>query len=434
MRIAYFTQSPEVTAIDYYRVLGPASYAGVEVTKVVPHDLIKPSEALGLFDLFYISRESVKYSRECETIISIAHEKNKPCVLDLDDALFDLPENHPDYISGAYAHSLISFLNILPKVDAVTVPTEKLAEILRTITKTPIHILPNLFDDELWGIEPHRPVPDDGQLTLLFFGSPSHIIDLPIILGVLKEIHTKYLNKVSFVFYGIPLPADMPINFPLTQLPSETYIYASFPEKIKRIKADVGLAPLSDSIFNRSKSSIKYFEYTAMGLPTIASNLEPYQAVINDGVNGLLASTPQDWVESIIRVIESSIFRQDLVNCAQSNLKKYLMRNNVDNWLSSISNFQYLPKSPSPEVIFSQEFIHRLADQIQNNMLAHKTRTDHLELELQKTLTQNANYMAEKRFLDAQRLELEMAIEEIKASNSWKLTRPLRSIAKWIKK
>jgi Glycosyl transferases group 1 len=62
---------------------------------------------------------------------------------------------------------------------------------------------------------------------------------------------------------------------------------------------DLAVAPLVDSRFNRLKSDLKLMEYTALGLPVLASTTGPYQgqhgAVLCDGVD--------EWYTSIHRMV-----------------------------------------------------------------------------------------------------------------------------------
>jgi len=40
---------------------------------------------------------------------------------------------------------------------------------------------------------------------------------------------------------------------------------------------DIGLAPLRDNHFNRGKSNLRWLEYSALKIPTIASDVEPFK-------------------------------------------------------------------------------------------------------------------------------------------------------------
>ena len=54
---------------------------------------------------------------------------------------------------------------------------------------------------------------------------------------------------------------------------------------------DINLAPLEmNNIFCRAKSEIKFVEAAALGVPTVASQIDPFAAAITHGENGFLAA------------------------------------------------------------------------------------------------------------------------------------------------
>ena len=435
MRIAYLTPSTHLSAIDHYRLIGPAYHAGVQTDFFSPNEVVASQASMSQYDIFYMGRDAVKYAKECNAFVSIACQHEKPCVLDLDDNLFDLPENHPDFISGVYAPTLLSLLSLLQEVDAITVPTNTLKESINDLAEAPIHVVPNYLDLNLWGIRPFSAKPKEDQVTILFFGSPSHIIDLPVIAEALKQTYAKYPGKLEYVLYGIPVPTDYSFEFPVRHIPSETFVYQDFPEKIKKINATFGLAPLSDSLFNRAKSPIKFFEYTALGLPTIASNIAPYQSVITDGSNGLLATSTDEWVEAMSNLIESPGRREDLVGQAQTDLKeKWLAEIHTPQWLAMLQGLRSRSGKVKQPLKLSDRFIQRLMDQTQNYMVFQTCRAEELEAAYQQEKKEKEICQGYKSHLEAQRLDLEKTLDDVFSSTSWRITEPLRRLGNWMKR
>lgn len=63
---------------------------------------------------------------------------------------------------------------------------------------------------------------------------------------------------------------------------------------------DVGLMPLPDDPWTRGKCGLKALQYMAAGVPSICSPVGMLSDLISHGVNGLLASRPDEWTQSIL--------------------------------------------------------------------------------------------------------------------------------------
>jgi glycosyltransferase involved in cell wall biosynthesis len=57
----------------------------------------------------------------------------------------------------------------------------------------------------------------------------------------------------------------------------------------------VGVIPLEDSPFERGKSGYKLIQYMACGLPVVASPVGVNTTIVEYGINGFLAKSPEEW-------------------------------------------------------------------------------------------------------------------------------------------
>ncbi|MFC1658051.1 glycosyltransferase family 4 protein [Candidatus Omnitrophota bacterium] len=98
------------------------------------------------------------------------------------------------------------------------------------------------------------------------------------------------------------------------------------PEYLANI--NIGLLPVaSDTKFNRAKSPAKLFEYMAMAKPTVASGIGEAAYIIQDGDNGFLAKTKQEFTEKMQRLIEDSDLRQRMGQKARGTIEnKYSLK------------------------------------------------------------------------------------------------------------
>jgi glycosyltransferase involved in cell wall biosynthesis len=80
----------------------------------------------------------------------------------------------------------------------------------------------------------------------------------------------------------------------------------------RAIDFDIGLAPLTGTRFDASKSAIKVLEYAALGIPSIASDVTPYRGFVVDGVTGWLARTPEDWSRRLREMAQDRAMREEM--------------------------------------------------------------------------------------------------------------------------
>lgn len=265
----------------------------------------------------------------------------KKIIFDLDDNVFDLSPWSVHYSSFGTQEISIdgkavwkdkvnidiptnrkrqdNYKKFLGEASAISVTTPVLMEAYKPYAKK-IFVFPNAVDMKLWDCG-QTIQHDPSKVRILWQGGASHYEDFWELEGVIPAITEKY-PQVQWVMMG----ADW--EFFWKDVPRDRYEYIDwvhiegYAYRLKLAGADIGIAPLRDTSFNRCKSSIKYYEQAAMGIPTVASNISPYKDDIRDGKSGYLASTPEEWMEKLSRLIEDPILRASMGGEA----KKYVER------------------------------------------------------------------------------------------------------------
>ena len=92
------------------------------------------------------------------------------------------------------------------------------------------------------------------------------------------------------------------------------------PYRMMTLGLDVGLAPLVNNRFNACKSELKWVEYGAMQVPTIASNCPPYSDVIEHGKDGILCGE-KDWLPAMEALYEDAGLRKSIGWQARSRVE-----------------------------------------------------------------------------------------------------------------
>jgi glycosyltransferase involved in cell wall biosynthesis len=67
-----------------------------------------------------------------------------------------------------------------------------------------------------------------------------------------------------------------------------------------------------DNPFTQGKCSFKVLEYSASGLPVVASPIGTNAEYVQDGLTGFLAATMDDWVDKIVQLIENPERRRSM--------------------------------------------------------------------------------------------------------------------------
>jgi glycosyltransferase involved in cell wall biosynthesis len=211
------------------------------------------------------------------------------------------------------------YKDFLSIASAMSVTTPVLMNYYKPYSKK-IFVFPNAIDMKQWdcGQTIQR---DKNKVRILWQGGISHYEDFWEIIEVIPEITKKY-PQVHWVMMGATW------EYFWKDIPKDRHEYLDwvhiegYPYRMKLIGADIGIAPLRDTRFNRCKSSIKYYEHAAMGIPTVASNIPPYSHDIRDGRNGYLADTKEEWIEKLSRLIEDTVER----NRMGEEAKQYVMK------------------------------------------------------------------------------------------------------------
>jgi hypothetical protein len=93
----------------------------------------------------------------------------------------------------------------------------------------------------------------------------------------------------------------------------------------------VGLAPLSDTKFNRAKSWLKPLELAAVGVPCVMSPRAEYTRLHRLGV-GVLASSPKEWYAETKRLMTDDDWYAEVVKRSTEAVSELTIEENAFRW------------------------------------------------------------------------------------------------------
>ncbi len=159
-----------------------------------------------------------------------------------------------------------------------------------------------------------------------FSGTMSHNKDFATITKPLFQIMEKY-PQVELVLVG-PLEIENALNkFQDRIIQSE--LVSRKKHYLNLANIDINLAPLeTDNPFCDSKSELKFFEAGIVKVPTVAVQNETFSSAIQDGMDGFLAQTENEWFLKIEKLILDKKLRKEMGEKAyQKSFEDYTTKN-----------------------------------------------------------------------------------------------------------
>ncbi|MCG3173729.1 MAG: hypothetical protein GMKNLPBB_01930 [Myxococcota bacterium] len=134
-------------------------------------------------------------------------------------------------------------------------------------------------------------------------GLPYNFDQLETIAPALEQINRRHPIELAVLSRGRPAISGVPVVELAWSEDGEAAGIARF---------DAGVMPLADTPWTRGKCGAKLLQYMAAGVPAAGSPVGVNRDIIQHDINGLLASTQQEWVEALTRLIESESLRRTL--------------------------------------------------------------------------------------------------------------------------
>ena len=85
---------------------------------------------------------------------------------------------------------------------------------------------------------------------------------------------------------------------------------------------DIGVYPLTDDEWSRGKCGFKAIQFMACGVPVVASAVGVNREIIQDGVNGFLASSEAEWVDKIRRLLNDATLRRRMAEAGRRTVER----------------------------------------------------------------------------------------------------------------
>lgn len=260
------------------------------------------------FDLLWIEKELLPWLPVW--LERLLLPGNVPYVLDYDDAVFHFYDEHRNPIIRAIlADKHPALMNGAALVMA---GNPYLVEFAQRAGAKQVELVPTVIDLTRYptGMINRR---DGLRLPCVgWIGQRSTASFLAPYASIFERLTAE--GRAQFAAIGIDAQS---LGLPMDSIPwSERTEVASI------ASLDIGIMPLIDAPFERGKCGYKLIQYMACGLPVVASPVGVNKDIVEHGVNGFLAETPEQWEQALRTLLADPGLRQRMGHAGRRKVEQ----------------------------------------------------------------------------------------------------------------
>ncbi len=277
-------------------------------------------------DILYLYRAGL--TSQTDEAMTEARARHLPVVYDTDDLNWDerlvdycdLERYYSDAEVARFRRIFREAERLMQTVDCFVASTDYLAAALTAHFGVPAYVNANALSRQALTLaEPiyrrRAAALQNAAVMLGYFSGwpkthePDLAVALPAVRRVLNDIPGTRLRIVGH-FDRAAVPVALRDQVEMAPFVPYERLFA----EIARV--DINLAPLVDNPHRRVKSAVKFLEAALVGVPTIASDLEPYR-LIEHGRTGMLAADEEGWYASIMALATDPARRRAMGEAAR---------------------------------------------------------------------------------------------------------------------
>jgi glycosyltransferase involved in cell wall biosynthesis len=266
-------------------------------------------------------------------LLNALKKRNIPFTYDLDDNFFELPLNLEIGRYHRKPQRLAMVRCYLRSASLTRVYSQPLLERALTLSQ---HAEKLFAPIDLSLISPPRVNLNSETVKIVY--ATSRISDelAAMFIPALTRILIRYKGQVESHFWG-SMPPELR-GFHGVYQHSLTRSYDQFLRRFSKAGFDIGLAPLPNDIFHRSKTNNKFREYGACRIAGIYSNVDVYSSCVTDAETGLLIPNETEaWYQAMGRLIEDRHLREKIKRQARDYVSEHYSQELFEKvWLGQI--------------------------------------------------------------------------------------------------
>ncbi|MBW1723520.1 MAG: glycosyltransferase [Deltaproteobacteria bacterium] len=252
-------------------------------------------------------------------LIERRKKKHKPTVYEIADDLGAVPPWNPLYFFYKNPDNLALVHRLISYCDALQVTCEELRRLYGRLNSR-CEVFPNAVSH----VPRERTRGKKETFILGWGGSHGHLEDMAEIAAPLTDwvlsrpsvrLHLMCSDPIWDLFKEIP--AHKKRHFSTGSI-RDYYRFLS--------TLDIGIAPLKDTPFNRSRSDVKFLEYAVSGVVPVVRDLPPYGNTVVDGDNGFLFKDSREMVAVLDLLLKDPALMERTAKAARRYVLKYRLQ------------------------------------------------------------------------------------------------------------
>jgi len=297
MKVLFLIQGWDVAA-SRYRVLQYIPYLkskGVEATVNLyprtPRENFRFFKSLSQYDIVFLQRKRFNQPR-----LGLLRRRANRIVYDFDDSVMYRNSKNKDPISQTRRQR---FVQMIKASDFVIAGNEFLKEEVLpfnpNVEVNPTPINQERYDLRDYGIQ-------KGNITIGWIGDHGSIHYLEKMRPIFERIGERYPHTELKIVCDIFFDCE---HIKVVKKP-----WASEEEVADLQSFDIGVMPLVDDPWSWGKCGLKIIQYQGVGVPVVCTPVGINRDLVEDGINGFYAMTPEEWEEKISVLIEDPQLRE----------------------------------------------------------------------------------------------------------------------------
>lgn len=225
-------------------------------------------------------------------------------IYDIDDAVMFLDRRGMPDPSKVSPKRLKRFLRTVRTADHVITGNHYLAEYIRPYNLQ-LTIIPTPVNTRQYRVREYREEGNgQGEVIIGWIGTQGNLKYLKMLEKPLAKLSTAY------PYIKMRIVCDRFIDLDGISLDKKPWRLEEEASDLQSF--DIGVMPLVDDAWTQGKCGFKILQYMGVGIPSVCSPVGVNAEIVQDGVNGYLARSEDEWVEKLSRLIENEERRRQI--------------------------------------------------------------------------------------------------------------------------